>query len=84
MSSNPRSFAEKFTHLSLRFWALVLMSTDNKRPITSALGRLQGEFVTDYNLLAAGAMIAAIPTLLVFFILRKQFVSGLTLGATKG
>ena len=66
------------------FWALVLMSSDNKRPITSALGRLQGEFVTDYNLLAAGAMIAAIPTLLVFFILRKQFVSGLTLGATKG
>jgi multiple sugar transport system permease protein len=66
------------------FWALVLMSTDSKRPITSALGRLQGEFVTDYNLLAAGAMIAAIPTLVVFFILRKQFVSGLTLGATKG
>lgn len=66
------------------FWALVLMATDNKRPITSALGRLQGEFVTDYNLLAAGAMIAAIPTLIVFFVLRKQFVSGLTLGSTKG
>jgi multiple sugar transport system permease protein len=66
------------------FWALVLMSTDKKRPITSALGRLQGEFVTDYNLLAAGAMIAALPTLIVFFVLRKQFVSGLTLGATKG
>ena len=66
------------------FWALVLMATDNKRPITSALGRLQGEFVTDYNLLAAGAMIAAIPTLIVFLVLRKQFVSGLTLGSTKG
>jgi multiple sugar transport system permease protein len=66
------------------FWALVLMSTDSKRPITSALGRLQGEFVTDYNLLAAGAMIAAIPTLIVFFVMRRQFVSGLTLGATKG
>ncbi|MSO63983.1 MAG: ABC transporter permease [Actinobacteria bacterium] len=66
------------------FWALVLMSTDSKRPITSALGRLQGEFVTDYNLLAAGAAIAALPTLIVFFLLRKQFVSGLTLGSTKG
>jgi multiple sugar transport system permease protein len=66
------------------FWALVLMSTDRKRPITSALGRLTGEFVTDYNLLAAGAMIAALPTLIVFLILRKQFVSGLTLGSTKG
>jgi multiple sugar transport system permease protein len=66
------------------FWALVLMSTDKKRPITSALGRLQGEYVTDYNLLAAGAIIAALPTMLVFFALRKQFVSGLTLGSTKG
>lgn len=66
------------------FWALVLMKDDNKRPITSALGRLTGEWVTDYNLLAAGAMIAAIPTLIVFLILRKQFVSGLTLGSTKG
>ncbi len=66
------------------FWALVLTSSDNKRPITSGLGRLTGEFVTDYNLLAAGAMIAALPTLIVFFVLRKQFVSGLTLGSTKG
>jgi multiple sugar transport system permease protein len=66
------------------FWALVLTASDSKRPITSALGRLTGEFVTDYNLLASGAMIAALPTLLVFFILRKQFVSGLTLGSTKG
>jgi multiple sugar transport system permease protein len=66
------------------FWALVLMSTDNKRPITSALGRLTGEYVTDYNLLAAGAMIAALPTLIVFFVLRRQFVAGLALGATKG
>jgi multiple sugar transport system permease protein len=66
------------------FWALVLMATDRKRPITSALGRLTGEWSTDYNLLAAGAMIAAIPTLVVFFVLRRQFVSGLTLGSTKG
>jgi multiple sugar transport system permease protein len=66
------------------FWALVLMSTDKKRPITSGLGRLTGEFVTDYNLLAAGAMIAAVPTLIVFLVLRRQFVSGLTLGSTKG
>ena len=66
------------------FWALVLMKTDARRPITSALGRLTGEFVTDYNLLAAGATIAAAPTLIVFFVLRRHFVSGLTMGSTKG
>jgi multiple sugar transport system permease protein len=66
------------------FWALVLMSQDSKRPITSALRRLQGEFVTDFNLLAAGAIIAASPTVILFFVLRKQFIAGLTLGSTKG
>ena len=66
------------------FWALVLMSDDSKRPITSALRRLQGQYVTDFNLLAAGAIIAAAPTVIMFFILRKQFIAGLTLGSTKG
>ena len=66
------------------FWALVLTSSDRKRPITSALGHLKGEFVTDFNLLAAGAMVAALPTLIVYFVLRRQFVAGLTLGSTKG
>ena len=66
------------------FWALVLMKTDSKRPITAALGRLRGEFITDWNLLAAGAVMAALPTLIIFFLLKRQFVSGLTLGSTKG
>jgi multiple sugar transport system permease protein len=66
------------------FWALVLMSDDSKRPITSALRRLQGQYVTDFNLLAAGAIIAASPTVILFFVLRKQFIAGLTLGSTKG
>jgi multiple sugar transport system permease protein len=39
---------------------------------------------TDLNLLAAGALLAAIPTLIVYFTLQRQFVRGLTLGATKG
>jgi multiple sugar transport system permease protein len=66
------------------FWALVLMKTGDKRPITSALNNLQGQFFTDFNLLAAGALLAAVQTILVFVALQKQFVSGLTLGSTKG
>ena len=37
------------------FWALVLMFTGDKRPITSALNNLQGQFFSDNNLLAAGS-----------------------------
>ena len=66
------------------FWAVVLLKTGNKRPITAALANLQGQFNTDYDLLAAGACMAFIPTLIVFFAMRKHFVAGLTLGSTKG
>ncbi|UBU16776.1 carbohydrate ABC transporter permease [Nonomuraea gerenzanensis] len=65
-------------------WALVLMSSGDKLPVTSALNNLRGQFFTDYNLLAAGSMLVALPTLIVFQLLHKQFVAGLTLGATKG
>jgi multiple sugar transport system permease protein len=65
-------------------WALVLMSTGSKRPITSALNNLQGDFFTNSNLLAAGSLIVALPTMVVYFALQKHFVSGLTLGSTKG
>ena len=66
------------------FWALLLMKTGDKRPITSALNNLQGAFFVNNNLLAAGALLAAIPTVIVFIALQRQFVRGLTLGATKG
>jgi multiple sugar transport system permease protein len=66
------------------FWAITLMVTGSKRPITSALANLQGQFVSNQNLIAAAAVMAAIPTLVVYVLLQKQFISGLTLGATKG
>jgi multiple sugar transport system permease protein len=66
------------------FWATALMSTGSKRPITSALNNLQGQFVTNQNIISAAALIAAIPTLLVYVLLQKQFIAGLTLGSTKG
>jgi multiple sugar transport system permease protein len=66
------------------FWALLLMKSGDKRPITSALENLQGQFFTDTNLLAAGALLAAIPTIIVYIALQKQFISGLTLGSSKG
>jgi multiple sugar transport system permease protein len=66
------------------FWATVLLQDGDKYPITSALNRLRGQFFVDYNLLAAGSVLVALPVLIVFFVLQKQFVSGLTLGSTKG
>jgi len=66
------------------FWATVLVSRGDKYPITSALNNLRGQFFTDTNLVAAGSVMVALPVLLVFFVLQRQFVAGLTLGSTKG
>ncbi len=65
-------------------WALVFINTGDKLPITSALNNLSGQFFTDYNLLAAGSVIVAAPTIIVFLLLQRHFIAGLTLGSTKG
>jgi len=66
------------------FWALLLMKSGSKRPITSALNNLQGQFFTNFNILAAAALLVAIPTIVVYIVLQRQFIRGLTLGSTKG
>ncbi len=66
------------------FWAVAFLNSGEKFPITSGLQNLRGQFFTDYNLLSAGSILVAVPTIVVFLVLQKQFVSGLTLGADKG
>ncbi|GEM_PF-19052 len=66
------------------FWGLLLMSTQDRRPITAALNTINGQYYSNYNALAAAALLAAIPTVLVFLALQRYFVSGLSLGSVKG
>ena len=66
------------------FWALILMKPGPKLPITTAINNLSGQFFTDNNLVAAGAVMIALPTIIVYVLLQKQFVGGLSLGSTKG
>lgn len=66
------------------FWAVVLLNQGDQRPITSSIANLGGQFFSNDNLIAAASMIVAIPTLVVYLALQKQFISGLTLGANKG
>jgi len=66
------------------FWALILMKPGPKLPITTAINNLSGQFFTDNNLVAAGAVMIALPTIIVYVLLQKQFIGGLSLGSTKG
>ena len=64
-------------------WAIVLTSNDALKPVTAGLATLQGQFVTDWPVIVAGALIGTLPTLLVFLFLQRYFIEGLTLGSSK-
>lgn len=65
------------------FWALTLVQSDAARPITFGLQALRGQWSISWNLIAAGSVIAAVPSVIVFFILQRQFIAGLTFGGVK-
>jgi multiple sugar transport system permease protein len=65
------------------FWALVLVQSDAVRPVTAGLQALRGIWLASWQLMSAGAIIAALPPVLMFFIMQQQFVAGLTLGTTR-
>ncbi len=52
-------------------------------PVSPALLGLQGQYVSNWNVIAAGPVIAAIPTVGVFLRFQKHFISGLAIGAVK-
>ena len=66
------------------FWPLLFIQSGDRLPITTGIKNLQGQFFSDYNLIAAGATFTIIPTLVIYLALQRQFVAGLTLGASKG
>lgn len=65
-------------------WSLVLLHSDELKTVTQGLANMQGEYITTYNMMAAGSIIAALPPLIVFLIFQRYFISGLTVGAEKG
>jgi glucose/mannose transport system permease protein len=80
------SFIWQFTQIWNDFLFGVVYSDSQSQPIMVALNNLVNTTtgVKRYNVDMAGALIAAIPTLLVYVIAGKYFVKGLTAGAVKG
>jgi len=65
------------------FWALVLVQGDEARPITLGIQALRGRWTASWHLISAGSIVAALPPVIMFFMLQKHFISGLTMGAIK-
>jgi multiple sugar transport system permease protein len=64
-------------------WAIVLLRSDSLKPVTAGLATLQGQYVMDWTVIISGALLATVPTVVVFVFLQRYFIGGLTLGATK-
>ena len=65
------------------FWALVLVQGDEARPVTLGIQALRGRWTASWHLISAGSIVAALPPVILFFMLQKHFITGLTLGAIK-
>ncbi|HKZ91491.1 MAG TPA: carbohydrate ABC transporter permease [Candidatus Limnocylindrales bacterium] len=75
----------QFTSIWNEFlFAVSLTSSPDTQPVTVSLQNLAGSFAAQYNVQLAGALIAAVPTLLVYIFLGRFFVRGLLAGSLKG
>jgi multiple sugar transport system permease protein len=66
------------------FYALILTQTSNSQTLPVAINDFIGRHSTDFGMLAAGGLIAAIPPVVIAFVCQRYIVSGLTAGSVKG
>lgn len=75
----------QFTNIWNDFlFALTVTNNPASQPVTVALNNLAGSYSVEWNVQFAGALIAALPTLLVYIFLGRYFVRGLLAGSVKG
>ncbi len=75
----------QFTNIWNEFlFAVTLTSAPSSQPVTVALQNLAGSFAALYNVQMAGALISALPTLVVYILLSRYFIRGLLAGSLKG
>lgn len=73
----------------LGFWneyifALIFTSNDSIRTLPVGLANFKGQFNVNYSTMAAGIMIAIIPSILVYILMQERVISGMTACAVKG
>ncbi|MBN1563897.1 MAG: carbohydrate ABC transporter permease [Anaerolineae bacterium] len=74
----------QFTQIWNEFLFAVTLTNESSQPITVALALLAGGEAVKWNLPMAGAVLAALPTLVVYVVLGRYFIRGLLAGSVKG
>ncbi|NRB35307.1 MAG: carbohydrate ABC transporter permease [Rhodobacteraceae bacterium] len=65
------------------FWAVVLTQGVESQPVTAGITSFNAQYRAAYHLMSAGSIVAALPPVLIFFLMQRHFIAGLTLGAVK-
>jgi len=65
-------------------WALIVVNSEHLRTVQLGLAVFRDRYVTDWDLLMAGSVMATLPILIVFFFAQKYFIKGITLSGIKG
>ena len=64
-------------------WPLIALQSGDKRTLPLILSAMGASYTPDYGMMMAAVVLATIPTALIFFLMQKQFVEGMT-GSVKG
>ena len=75
----------QFTNIWNDFlFGVTVVADPRAQPVTIALNNLSGSFSVDWNVVMAGAVVAALPTIIIYILLGRFFVRGLMAGSVKG
>src|SRR4029078_3343566 len=64
-------------------WPLVITTPDSMKTLTVGVASLQGQFVTDWGVISAAAVLTMLPVLIIFLIFQRWFVQASMAGALK-
>jgi ABC-type glycerol-3-phosphate transport system permease component len=65
-------------------WPQIVLHTSDLFTIPIGLNQMVGTYSQEYGIMMAGTLLAILPVMILFFILQREFISGLTAGAVKG
>jgi raffinose/stachyose/melibiose transport system permease protein len=65
------------------FFPLVFIQTDARKTLPQGLTAFMGEYTTNWGVLFAGLTLSALPITIVYILLSRQFIQGMTSGAVK-
>ena len=62
----------------------VILQDVEKFPLSVMISQLRGIYNTEYGMISAGTLVSIAPMMMIFLLLQKEFIAGLTSGAVKG